>query len=83
MRPEEIRAFARRAWADAERAKLDHWLAVSRRGDSAALLRVADALRAYVERFAEQAVALERQADWEHHLELKRRLDAASSRLGR
>jgi len=83
MRPEDIRAFARRSWADAERAKRDHWLSVTHREGPAAVLRIADALREHVKRFAAEALAEQRRIDWDHHLELKRRLDAASNRLGR
>jgi len=83
MRPADIRAFVQRPWADAELAKREHWLAVARREGAAKVLRIADALREHVQRFAGEALTAERAADWEHHLELERRIDAASRRIGR
>jgi hypothetical protein len=83
MSPEDIRAFTARSWEAVATAKRAHWQAVLRQDGAAAVARAADALREHVERFAGAALDKERRADWEHHLELKRRLDAASNRLGR
>ena len=83
MRPEDIRAFARRDWARVQRAKIAHWIREYEEKASGPSLRAADALRAHVARFAPTALQAERASDLEDLLRLKGRIDAANAGLQR
>jgi hypothetical protein len=83
MRPEDLRAFAQRDWGRAERAKLKYWTDYTDTMGAGAVLRVADALREHVKRYAALDGEQERARDLEHHIQLKRRIDAASRQFRR
>jgi hypothetical protein len=83
VRADDLRAFAKREWAAVERAKLDYWLELTRAEGPAAALRAADALRRHAAAHAGLGGPEERTDDLRHHVELKRRIDAASRRLRR
>lgn len=84
VRAEDVRAYLGRDWALFERARIDHWRELARTSGIGPALQVAEAMREHVARHATPKVlAADRAADWEHHLEMKRRIDAASSALRR
>jgi hypothetical protein len=78
MRPEDLRAFARRDWHRAEQSKLDYWTRVRDEQGALRVLAAADALRVHVQRFTTENADRERASDLRHHVELKRKIDAAS-----
>jgi hypothetical protein len=78
---EDIRAFARRDWTRASRAKLEHWQDQYRAHGPAPSIRAAEALRAQILSFARPALDADRRLDLENHVRLKRRIDAARFRL--
>ncbi len=83
MRAEDLRAFATRDWAYGGRAKNAHWRALAARRGAGAILLAGDLLREHVARHAALATPTARRADLLHHLELKRKIDAASARFRR
>jgi hypothetical protein len=82
--PKDLRAFANRDWAAAERGKQQYW-ADRYRGDGAAPARHASTL--LLEHARRLGVAgltdRERRDDLAHHLELSDRLDRAARALAR
>ncbi len=80
VRPEDLRAFARRDWPRVARAKLAYWTKQYEEHAAAPSLRAAAALRAHVVRFARDSLQAQRALDLADHVTLKRRIDAA--RLG-
>jgi hypothetical protein len=83
MEPRDIRSFAERDWASVARAKLGYWLELTQSQGPDASLRAADALREHVSKHAGDDDDARRAEDFAHHVALKRRIDAASRRLGR
>jgi hypothetical protein len=83
MRPVDLRAFARRDWGRAERAKLEYWIHHVDANGVASAVRAADALRKHVERFASFEAKQERVTDLAHHIQLKQRINAASRKFRR
>jgi len=84
VRAEDLRAYLERDWALLERAQTDHWREVQRKSGNGPALVMAEAMREHVARYAAPvALAADRAADWDHHLEMKRRIDAASAALRR
>lgn len=84
MRAEDIRSFMERDWARAQRAKARHWREVVVAKGARPALQIADALRLHAGRHATAGTLVaEREADFAHHVELKRRIDAANAALGR
>ncbi len=77
--PEDLRAFAHRDWAAAERGKQQYW-AERYRGDGAAPARhAATLLLEHARRLGAAGLSdRARRADLAHHLELSDRLDRAA-----
>ena len=83
VKPADLRAFAHRDWTAVERAKLDYWVELASTAGAGPALAIADALRRHAARFAALGDDAGRAEDLAHHVTLKRRIDAASRRLGR
>ncbi|MEJ7730751.1 MAG: hypothetical protein WKG00_16230 [Polyangiaceae bacterium] len=84
MRPEDLRAFAARDWAAIAAHKQSYWIdQVEERGPLGAL-RAADALREHAAHFLSAAAARRARAeDLAHHIEVKKKIDAAGRAFGR
>jgi hypothetical protein len=82
--PNDLRAFANRDWAAAERGKQDYWVA-RYRGDGAAPARQASAmLLEHARRLGAAGLTDgERRDDLAHHLQLRDRLDRAARAFAR
>lgn len=71
-----VRAYAERGWDRLEAREREHWAEVYRRDGADAIVRVVEDLRAHMRSVRpDWPSAEERRRDYEHHLELKRKLD--------
>jgi hypothetical protein len=78
VRPEDLRAFAERDWAAIAAHKRSYWIDLVEELGPLPALRAADALREHVARFASAAAAARsRREDLAHHIEVKKKIDAA------
>ncbi len=79
VNPEDLRAFAYRDWAAAERAKQQYWAERYRGAGAAPARHAATLLLEHARRLGAAGLsARARRADLAHHLELRDRLDRAA-----
>jgi hypothetical protein len=84
MDPNDLRAFANRDWAAAERGKQQYWAERYQREGAAPARQAATALLAHARSLGMAGLTdLERGADLAHHLEVRDRLDRAARALSR
>ena len=78
MNPEDVRAYARRAWHAAERLKREHWARETAAHGPLATFEASVALWEHMRRLRPDWPSPdERREDLEHHLRLKRDIDRA------
>jgi hypothetical protein len=80
----EIREFVNRSRGEVMSAKREHWASLHRARGPAATVAASQALRQHMRRLRpEWPTDRDRAADLAHHLELKRKIDAAAHAFAR
>lgn len=84
MRDADIREFVNRSRGEVTAAKREHWASLHRTRGPAATVEASQALWQHMRRLRpEWPTARDRAVDLAHHLELKRKIDAASHAFAR
>ena len=84
MNPDDLRAFARRDWAAAERGKQQYWVERYQRDGSAPARYASTLLLEHARRLGAAGLGeAERADDLSHHLDVRDRLDRAARALAR
>jgi hypothetical protein len=79
VEPRDARAYVERGWAAAERLKQEHWAREFRERGPEATLEAARALREHMRLVnPDWPSESERRDDLDHHIALKRAIDAAA-----
>ncbi len=79
VNPADLRRFAARDWAAAERAKQEYWAECYRRAGSGPAWRASTALLAHARRLGACPTDEDRADDLGHHLRIRDLLDRAAS----
>lgn len=80
----DLRAFARRDWAGAERAKQQYWIERYRRHGAAPARQAATLLLEHARRLGVAGLgAADRAGDFAHHVEVRDLLDRAARAITR